>query len=259
MGKVFASSDWHGNGEVAKKVFEWLKPEDTLYFLGDAVDRGPDGLEIFDKLINRPNTYYICGNHEDMMAYGITYLVSGENAYSYYANFEHWMQNGGATTAQPFEKMSIEKILEYRKKIREMPTELVYQSPAGHTVVMEHAGYTPFNSYGRAHDPLWDRSHFHDTWKGSNDTFLVHGHTPVQYLKFEYGYKSMPKATTEDVKLKRQWNRAVTMDEEFNWKPSIIRYCDEHKFDIDMGTAFSDRIALLDLDTFEEIYFDKEN
>ena len=41
-------------------------------------------------------------------------------------------------------------------------------------------------------------------------------------------------------------------------KPNIIRYCDGHKFDIDMCTVVSGRIALLDLDTFEEIYIDGE-
>ena len=260
MRRVFASSDWHGNGELAKKVLEWLKPEDVLYFLGDAMDRGPDGIKIFDELINRPNTYYICGNHEDMMASGITYLTTMNNI-SYcesYKRFIHWMQNGGGMTTPSLEKIPVEAMLEYRNRIRQMPEELIYQSPAGHTVIMEHAGYTPFNYNPKKHDPLWDRSHFNDAWNGSEDLFLVHGHTPVHFLKYEYGYKSMPKTTKEEMKLKQQWSKSVITNENFDWQPSIIRYCDGHKFNIDMGTAFSNRIALLDLDTFEEFYFDKD-
>ena len=57
------------------------------------------------------------------------------------------------------------------------------------------------------------------------------------------------------MEIKRQWFENGIVD----WKPTIVRYCDGHKFDIDMGTIASDRIALLDLDTFEEYYFDKEN
>ena len=36
---------------------------------------------------------------------------------------------------------------------------------------------------------------------------------------------------------------------------SIIPYCEGHKIDIDLGCFVSRQIALLDLDTFEPIYF----
>ena len=48
------------------------------------------------------------------------------------------------------------------------------------------------------------------------------------------------------------------MDGEEIIKPEIIRYCSGHKFDVDMCTIASDRISLLDLDTFEVIYFDTD-
>ena len=46
--------------------------------------------------------------------------------------------------------------------------------------------------------------------------------------------------------------------EDYCPKPEVIRYCDGHKFDIDMCTIASERIALIDLDTFEIKYFDKK-
>ena len=61
--------------------------------------------------------------------------------------------------------------------------------------------------------------------------------------------------TKEDMIEKRKFMRG----EPIKYKPEIIRYCDGHKFCVDMCTVYSDRIALLDLDTFETIYFDKEN
>ena len=86
------------------------------------------------------------------------------------------------------------------------------------------------------------------------NTYLVHGHTPVQYLKFKYGYKTMEPITKEERLHKHDWWK----DKE-NTNPKIIRYCNGHKFCVDLCTIVSNRIGLLDLDTFEEIYFDTED
>ena len=62
--------------------------------------------------------------------------------------------------------------------------------------------------------------------------------------------------TTEKFIAKRQFMQGIVMDGEEIIKPKIIRYCSGHKFDIDMCTISTNRVMLLDLDTFEEIYFD---
>ena len=41
---TYACSDLHGNWELWAEIKKFLKPDDTLYYLGDATDRGPDGL-----------------------------------------------------------------------------------------------------------------------------------------------------------------------------------------------------------------------
>ena len=37
---------------------------DTLYVLGDVIDRGPDGIKILQDMNRRPNVVPILGNHE---------------------------------------------------------------------------------------------------------------------------------------------------------------------------------------------------
>ena len=37
----YACSDLHGRYDLAEQVIAHLNPSDTLYFLGDAIDRGP--------------------------------------------------------------------------------------------------------------------------------------------------------------------------------------------------------------------------
>jgi serine/threonine protein phosphatase 1 len=257
MGKVYASFDWHGCGKVAQQVLDFLNPDDTLYYGGDVIDRGPDGLMLFDKLIERPNTIFIKGNHEAMMANSIPAISKDiKNHQCFYDiwNYNLWFRNGGYETAKPFLKMTAQEILKYKNIIDKMPTEVRYESPKGHTVILEHSGYTPFDIPHRSHDPLWDREHFYDKWReGHDDTYLVHGHTPVQYLRLMYGYDGMEPLTAHERKHKLTWHLEKNLI-----IPEVIRYCSGHKFDIDMCTIVSRRIALLDLDTFETIYFDEE-
>ena len=42
-------------------------PEDTLYLLGDVIDRGPDGIQLLREIMHTPNMKMILGNHEYMM------------------------------------------------------------------------------------------------------------------------------------------------------------------------------------------------
>ena len=63
---VYALSDLHGNLNIWKKIKEFLKPEDKVYFLGDAADRGDYGWEIIKEIIKDNRFIYIKGNHQNM-------------------------------------------------------------------------------------------------------------------------------------------------------------------------------------------------
>ena len=62
-------SDIHGNTKRFDSVLSQidLKPEDTLYILGDVVDRYPDGIAILQRIMKMPNVKMLLGNHEYMM------------------------------------------------------------------------------------------------------------------------------------------------------------------------------------------------
>ena len=253
-GKVYASADWHGCGKLAKQVLNYLKPEDTLIFIGDAMDRGPNGYEIMKKLLSDDRVVYMRGNHEELMAEGLRMVLNGRSVYDSW-----WISNGGGVTWGDVELESDEILEGIITEINKMPTEVSYQAKDGHEVILEHAGYTPFIIPHRSHNPLWDRGHFYDSWTedhAADNKYLVHGHTPVQYLRYEYGYKDETPKTEKDFIGKRQFMQDIFEEGEEFVKPEVIRYCGGHKFDVDMCTVYSDRVALLDLDTFEVIYFD---
>ena len=256
MGKVYVSADWHGCADPALKVLEFLKPDDRLYYLGDAADRGEEGVHLMTLLLQDPRVTYIKGNHEDLMKQALPDLIEGHDSYEALL----WFSNGGRKTWSKMEFMSDESKMWYVDKIKTMPLRAVYRSPLGHEVILEHAGYSPFVMPMYRHDPLWDREHFYDeVWDGGfrrderdpETTYLVHGHTPVQYLQFEYGYGG--QEDKKELLIGSTWDSP-----EVKYKPDVLRYCDNHKFDVDLCTIVSGRIALLDLDTFEVIYFDKD-
>ena len=57
MGKIYVTSDIHGHYQKYKKIFDALplREEDTLFVLGDVVDRGPEPMRILLDMMERPN------------------------------------------------------------------------------------------------------------------------------------------------------------------------------------------------------------
>ena len=74
-GSTYVMSDIHGNTERFDSVMQkiQLQPEDTLYVLGDVIDRYPDGIRLLRKLMAMPNVRMLLGNHEFMMLDALYY------------------------------------------------------------------------------------------------------------------------------------------------------------------------------------------
>ena len=79
MGKVYACSDLHGMYKLWKQIENYLQEDDRLIFLGDAADRGTDGIQIMVELLADPRVTYLKGNHEDMMVKVCLEYVEGIN------------------------------------------------------------------------------------------------------------------------------------------------------------------------------------
>lgn len=240
MKNIYACSDLHGNYTLWTYIKNYLKKEDTLIFLGDAIDRGPDGLKILYEIKDRPNTIYLCGNHEDMMKKVIdkikNSIITEKTYYMYDSDFMLWMQNGGKITLNQIMKMNKEKLLSLSSYLSTLKTNYYFANSKNQQIVLSHAGGDPstIQKPEFRKDNIWNRSHIDQPWplnpKYAN-TILVHGHTPVQHLLHD-------------------WDICY---------PEIFTYCDGHKIDIDLGSYVSKAAALLDLNTLKAIYFKEEN
>ena len=60
---IYAMSDIHGCYEKYRDMLETIKfaADDTLYVLGDVLDRGPDGFKILLDMAARPNVVGLLG------------------------------------------------------------------------------------------------------------------------------------------------------------------------------------------------------
>jgi serine/threonine protein phosphatase 1 len=208
-----------------KQIHDYLQPEDTLYFLGDAIDRGPDGIKIMLELLMDSRVIYLKGNHEQMLYDACS---GGELAWIN-AKQQLWFSNGGFSTAEDFLKLSSDMQDYILKKIEDMPVLKHYKSK-GLIFDLSHAGFTPKDN-GRKVDLLWDRNHIKSKWCENKKFYkhvVIHGHTPVQMIRQAH---------------------------EPQWNLSILNYCGGHKIDIDLGSFKSKKIALLNLDTMTVKYF----
>lgn len=232
----YASSDWHGNLKIAEKVFEFLKPEDELFFLGDAVDRGPDGIKIMNMLLRDKRVTYFKGNHEDMLSICVPELIEGHNH-----NMFWWCANGGDLTWQGLEHCSDDSKMWYVHKINQMPKIMYMDNSEGKHLILSHAGTDPWFTeedlrlMGRKDPYIWDRKHIHGgMWDEEyKDTYVIHGHTPVLSHYF-MGYE--PDTEVPEYP-----------------EPEVKCYANGHKFCIDMATFVTDQTVLFNLDTFEAI------
>lgn len=174
---IYVMSDLHGEYNKFIKMLDLINfsPEDTLYILGDVMDRGWKSIDIID-YIRKPensNIKLIKGNHEVFCSRGLL----EENV------FPLWMENGGYFTYSELQYRGAEYTYELLKFLESLPTYAIVDN-----YILVHAGIEisdsnvkDIDSFMESQDEdilLWDREFI------SSDRYLegytvVCGHTPT--------------------------------------------------------------------------------
>ena len=249
---VYCAADFHGCYWAWKKIKEILKPDDKLFFLGDAADRGPYGWKIIKELLKDKRVTYIKGNHENFLVNvfdNATPDYFDADFLFYGVKLELWFLNGGEITFNSIlndKSISRDEIIDIVHQLKNLPFCVFYHNQLGEDILLSHAGVDNFEEANTTSEEyfLWDRSHcmFYDTWYGKENEIIVHGHTPVDYLFDEH---------------KR--NMRIYYDViEPEYNGGSYWYAKGHKIDIDIGTVYSNEAILLNLDTWEEIMIKNE-
>ena len=254
MGRTFALADLHGQRALWDKIRNYLRPDDQLFFLGDAIDRGPDGYAIMKELLLDGRVTYIMGNHEFMMMEALQEIrhYGGEWVGE---KLDIWSWNGAYPTLEAWAADG--SMFDWIHVIdKEMPEYIEYTNTKGQIIGLSHAGFTPGECKPWRYDIVWDREHIAaevpEGYRGGH-FMIVHGHTPTPHLK---------------MKLDRLNQSAAWARKDGNWNGRLWEYKEQDgavfygegfvKVDIDCGCFATGHTVLLNLDTWETIGFDAE-
>ncbi len=189
---TYVISDIHGCYEEFMQLLDKIEfsEQDTLYILGDAMDRGPEPIKTIQEIMSRPNIWYILGNHDFMMWATLRRLAVEVTEESLSAlntdtmlTYYNWMENGGEITAKQFRALSRDEqanILDYLEDASAYEIVEINQS----RFVLVHAGIASFDPQKsldeyELDDLLWERADYERTYYPDSNTFLVTGHTPT--------------------------------------------------------------------------------
>lgn len=186
----YIMSDIHGEYQMFLKMLEQIdfSDNDTLYILGDVVDRGPEPIKILQYIIDKPNIVLLRGNHEEMMLDALA--LQNNKEFVSTINSRLWMRNGGFVTVDQFLELPFEeqkRIYEYVKNTKLF--EIVDNN------LLVHAGIPmtlktfedddeliKFLKHVSKDDLLWDRDMVENEEYYLDYYYIYCGHTPTLHL-----------------------------------------------------------------------------
>ena len=191
---TYVCSDLHGLKNRYDRMIQQIKQEDTLYILGDVIDRGPHGIKILWDVMHRDNVIMLLGNHELMMKeYYEVMLHPQQSVLERDVIINRWTRNHCEPTIAEFEAMdkaSQREILNYLSSLivavcdLRVHQECFYLTHAyPQRTVKEGIIYQKtVKTYGlELRDFVWER--FQKPMEFFNDRTVIVGHTPTMYVQ----------------------------------------------------------------------------
>lgn len=241
---TYILSDIHGNMENFKSIMRQinLQADDTLYVLGDVIDRHPDGIRILKIIMSMSNAKMLLGNHEYMMLRALTMpcprIDSPWEGTYLPRELRLWYSNGGRVTHEYLKhirKSVRQEIFDYLNSlplniditVNEQPYKLVHASPL-ENYELYRGRYDSIEEFA-----VWER--WNQCTPVPEGYVLIFGHTPT-----------------------------INFHDE---NPLTIWHSD-NAIGIDCGSGFSKiknayleqgRLACLRLDDLKEFYSDQES
>lgn len=197
----YVMSDIHGEYQKYLKMLKKINfsDNDTLYILGDMIDRGPQSAELLIDIFSRKNVVPIMGNHELMAIPMLEILLSdisekefqGKICYTAIYGLLNWKMNGGDSTCKSFSKISPAERLRLLSELKKLPLFKTLEVN-GKRFVLVHSGINnfeeskPLEGY-TAEDLVFARPDFNKRYYSDGKTYVVFGHTPTDTVIGEPG------------------------------------------------------------------------
>ncbi|HEY3781450.1 MAG TPA: metallophosphoesterase family protein [Fimbriimonadaceae bacterium] len=189
MPLVAAIGDIHGElrklNELLSHLETRLSPEDTIVFIGDYIDRGPDSRGVVEKVFevrSRFNVVALKGNHEQLALDAYHYFRLDPSEKQIDEDALTWFYNGAYQTLDSYPSVKGES---WWKRIPPEHWEFFANAPIEYergNYVFVHAGLLPKGvswNDDRFEPRLWIREPFIESTKDFGKT-VVFGHTPLK-------------------------------------------------------------------------------
>lgn len=177
-------SDIHGHYDKYIAMLEKINfgDNDTLYVLGDIIDRGKNGIKILLDILRRPNAVMLMGNHEAMM---LDTLLE----FTRISALGAWFLNGGGPTFNEYTESESNDRIAVLDSLEKMPYYAEI-SINGNDFILLHGGLEDFSSerplcgYSRDEivwaEPDFERGYFVDVLRCASE--ILHGNGPLHKL-----------------------------------------------------------------------------
>ena len=225
---VYVCSDIHGFWDKYMDFLDEVNfsDKDTLYIIGDVIDRGSEGIRILQDIMRRKNVILLKGNHESMMLplfNDLAYSDQWEQLEIIRDEIALAPQIGQEYTLKRFAQLTRKQQLPIIQYLKALPLyKIIVVNSQKYLLV--HAGLPDFNSVMDMDFYTEDELLFgpHDfSINHFNDTIVIVGHLPTRFI---------PGAEPDEI---------------FKSKDSIA---------IDCGLGFGGKLGVICLETGEELY-----
>ena len=155
--------------------------QDKLYFLGDYIDRGPDGKGVIDYFMHLQkeeyDVHFLKGNHEELCVKAFE-ADQKKRLFGKHPEQKDWEAVGGKTTLESFGV----------KHPREIPQQYIDWMNSClpfielENYILVHAGlnFKIDDPFSDEHSMMWARK-FNVDFNKSHGKKVIHGHIPVDY------------------------------------------------------------------------------
>jgi serine/threonine protein phosphatase 1 len=177
--RIFCIGDLHGcSGTLENLLSNEIKlgKKDSLVFVGDYIDRGPDSKGVIDIILDLQEKKYdvtcLIGNHEEL------FMHSAEDDEIYL----HWVKGcGGIQTLHSFNASTFAQLEDHYQYFFKT---LLHYKIINKKYIVVHAGLNFSNEdiFADRYALLWQRGTTIDFVK-LGDRIIVHGHTPQQEIE----------------------------------------------------------------------------
>lgn len=167
---IYCMSDIHGEYDRYQKMLAQIQfcDHDTLYVIGDTIDRGKHGVEVVLDMMQHSNIVLLRGNHEQMCMDDLLYRIPEARA--------RWQRNGGSHTRSNL-------LYKQTPVVRSHVLHYFRKAPISADLTVNGTNFHLVHAYpsDNEHDCLWTRPE-PDSSAPLEHAIAIVGHTPTVFL-----------------------------------------------------------------------------